>query len=79
MKKFDEVTYPIHYVSQIPGVECIEVTRHFNFCLGNVIKYVWRHMLKGGIEDLKKARWYLNQEIEYLEDLSEKSKPKGEK
>jgi hypothetical protein len=34
------------------------------FVLGNVIKYVWRADMKNGIEDLKKARWYLDREIE---------------
>jgi len=55
----------------VPGVECIDVTRHFSFCRGNIIKYVWRAGEKGGrkkeIEDLKKARWYLDKEIESLE------------
>jgi hypothetical protein len=34
-----------------------------SFCLGNVVKYVYRCNLKGGVEDLKKARWYLDREI----------------
>ena len=41
------------------------VTEHMNFCLGNAVKYIWRADGKGdALEDLKKARWYLNREIE---------------
>lgn len=58
-------TNPPHYKSHPSGIECIEVSAHFNFCLGNVIKYVWRAGQKGdALEDLKKARWYLDKEIE---------------
>ena len=69
----DNVNHPKHYCSSgiacICGkpIECIEITRCFNFNLGNVIKYIWRFPFKNGIEDLKKARWYLNDEIERLE------------
>ena len=63
----DPVNHPSHYTSHPSGVECIEVTRHMNFNLGNVVKYIWRSGLKGGeeieIEDLEKARWYLDDEI----------------
>ena len=45
-------------------IECIEVTRHFNFNLGNAIKYIWRSGRKdNAIEDLQKAIWYLSDEI----------------
>ena len=43
----DMVNHPRHYEARVPGIECIEVARHFDFCLGNVIKYVWRAGLKG--------------------------------
>ena len=60
----DMVNHPRHYEARVPGIECIEVARHFDFCLGNVIKYVWRAGLKGdayaGLDDLPKARRYLN-------------------
>ena len=59
----DPVSRPLHYTTHPSGIECIDVTEHFPFCLGNVIKYVWRHQQKGGVEDLKKARWYLDREI----------------
>lgn len=56
---------PDHYRSHPSGIEAIQVTEHFNFCLGNALKYIWRAGLKGdAIEDLEKARWYLAREIE---------------
>jgi hypothetical protein len=59
-----EVDHPKHYVSHPSGVECIQVTEHMNFCLGNAIKYIWRADLKGkDIQDLEKAVWYLQREI----------------
>lgn len=65
------VSHPSHYTSHPSGVECIQVTQHMSFNLGNVVKYVWRNGLKdsGGddLQDLKKAQWYLNKEIERLE------------
>jgi hypothetical protein len=67
----DMVNNPPHYTSLRTGsfpLEAIDVTEHFNFCRGNVIKYVWRAGLKGpALEDLRKARWYLDREIERLE------------
>lgn len=66
----DPVSHPTHYRSKVPGIECIEVVQHFNFNQGNVIKYVWRAGDKGNIvEDLKKARQYLDFEIERIERL----------
>ena len=61
---FHPVNKPRHYVSHKSGVECIKVTEHMNFCLGNAMKYIWRADLKGGSEDLKKAIWYLGREID---------------
>ncbi len=46
------------------NIQCIQVVRHLNFNIGNAIKYLWRYKDKNGIEDLKKAIWYLNDEIE---------------
>ena len=60
----DPVAAPRHYLSHPNGVECIDVVEHLPFCLGNVIKYIWRADLKGdALEDLRKARWYLDREI----------------
>jgi Protein of unknwon function (DUF3310) len=61
----DNVNHPKHYTSHPSGIECIEVTRHMGFNLGNAMKYIWRADLKhDAIEDLKKAVWYINDEIE---------------
>ena len=66
--KADTVNQPTHYVSHPSGVECIEVTEHMSFNLGNAIKYIWRADLKGkAIEDLKKAGWYIQREIQRRE------------
>jgi hypothetical protein len=63
----DPVNNPEHYNSHGSGVECIQIAEHMNFNLGNVVKYVWRSGSKGSaIEDLRKAAWYLNREIERL-------------
>lgn len=60
----DPVNHPAHYTGHPSGVECIRITEHMNFCLGNALKYIWRAGLKGdAIEDLEKARWYLDREI----------------
>lgn len=64
----EHVNHPKHYTSHPSGVECIQVTEHMSFCLGNAVKYIWRADLKGkDIEDLKKAAWYIQREIERRE------------
>lgn len=61
------VERPSHYTGHPSGVECIQITEHMNFCRGNAIKYVWRAGEKGNeIEDLMKARWYIDREISRL-------------
>lgn len=61
----DPVSHPRHYTSHPSGIECIEVTRHMGFNLGNAVKYIWRADLKGNsIEDLRKAAWYIGDEIQ---------------
>lgn len=65
MDKYDPVNNPSHYTSHPSGVECLQVTEHMNFCIGNAIKYLWRADLKkDALEDLKKAAFYVNREIE---------------
>jgi len=60
----DNVNHPSHYKNHPSGIECIEVTQHMNFNLGNAVKYIWRAGEKGKlVEDLEKAIWYLKQEI----------------
>lgn len=65
----DSVNHPDHYTSG--GIECIDAIRaslgfseFADYCKGNIIKYLWRYRLKNGVEDLKKARVYLNWMIE---------------
>lgn len=68
----DNVNRPEHYTSHPSGIECIEVTEHMNFNIGNAIKYLWRAGLKSDkthIEDLHKAAWYVSREIERLSKL----------
>lgn len=68
--KDDPVNHPAHYMAHPSGVECIQVTEHMNFCLGNAVKYLWRAGQKDSapqIEDLKKARWYIDREISRIE------------
>ena len=67
----DPVNHPNHYTGKY---ECFDVLRSIygdnavkNFCLCNTFKYLWRHKRKNGLEDLKKARWYLNKLIEMEE------------
>ena len=71
----ENVNHPKHYTSDPSGIECIEITKHRDFCIGNAIKYLWRAGLKKEdgmtdkqkqIEDLEKAIWYINAEIEML-------------
>ena len=60
----DTVNHPKHYTSHPSGVECIQITEHMSFNVGNVVKYLWRADEKGApLEDLRKARWYLDREI----------------
>jgi hypothetical protein len=66
----DQVNHPVHYTSHQSGIEAIQVTRHMNFNLGNAMKYIWRAGIKSDekhIEDLQKAIFYINDEINRLE------------
>lgn len=69
----DNVNHPAHYTNSLSicpqcerPIECIDVTRHLNFNVGNAIKYLWRYKNKNGKEDLQKAIWYINDEIAKL-------------
>lgn len=76
-QKHDPVNHPKHYTSDSIGVECIEITRHRNFNIGNALKYLWRAGLKDGnsdIQDLQKAVWYIQDEIKRLESKNENPK-----
>ena len=72
----NNVDHPKHYTSDPSGVECIEITKYRDFCIGNAIKYLSRAGLKEDsmlslkdktIEDLKKAIFYINKEIELIQ------------
>ena len=63
-KDVDMVNHPPHYTSHPSGVECIQITEHMGFNLGNALKYIWRADLKGSaVEDLEKAVFYINREL----------------
>lgn len=68
----DPVNHPSHYTSHPSGVECIQITEHMNFCLGNAVKYLWRAGLKTDdpIQDLRKAMFYIEREVKRLEASS---------
>ena len=58
----DPVNHPKHYTAHKSGVECIQITEHMNFCLGNAVKYISRSGHKDGDkiqQDLQKAVWYI--------------------
>lgn len=61
---------PKHYTAHPSGIECIEITRHLSFNRGNAIKYLWRCGKKDSVnQELKKAIWYLNDEIKNTPNL----------
>lgn len=81
----DNVNHPSHYTKHPSGVECIDITRHYCFSVGNAIKYLWRAGLKEDssmsnidkeIEDLKKAIWYINDRIKQLTGIKNDTIPK---
>lgn len=64
----ENVEHPAHYNSHPSGVECLTVVRHMNFNIGNAMKYLWRCDEKGDpIENLRKAAFYINDEIKRRE------------
>lgn len=84
--KGDPVNHPKHYCSHPSGIECIAIARHYDFAIGNAIKYLWRHGLKHdegkqdidkAIEDLEKAIWYIKDEITTLEQKKKDSQAKS--
>ena len=72
MAACDLVNSPAHYVSG--GIECIDALEASStpeefqgYCKCNAQKYLWRWRDKGGVQDLQKARWYLDRLIKCLE------------
>lgn len=67
----DLVNHPPHYTSDPSGVECIQITRHRSFNVGNAFKYLWRAGLKdeaATVQDLRKAIFYIEDEIKRIEN-----------
>lgn len=74
----DPVNHPKHYTAHPSGVECIQVTEHMNFCLGNAMKYIWRADLKNdAVEDLEKAKWYIERELNLRKAAKGEPQPRG--
>tara|TARA_R110000765_G_scaffold397982_1_gene492273 strand:- start:31 stop:294 length:264 start_codon:yes stop_codon:yes gene_type:complete len=73
-ESMDMVNHPNHYNKA--GIETIDaleamMPEGFDYYLqGNIAKYLWRYRYKNGVEDLKKAQWYLNKLIEVQDDKS---------
>lgn len=68
----DNINHPKHYeTDKVECIEAMEITQGraavMSFCLCNAFKYLWRHQRKNGVEDIKKARWYLDKYIELAE------------
>ena len=71
---YDNVEKPMHY--NVGGIECIEAIKASmtevefrGYLKGNTEKYLWRYAYKGGLEDLKKSRWYLDYLIAEMEQV----------
>lgn len=72
------INHPKHYNSHPSGIEAIAIVEHMNFNIGNAIKYLWRsdHKHNAPLDDLRKAVWYINREIQRLEPPKPKKKEK---
>ena len=70
----DMVNHPQHYTQG--GIECIDALKAATVgkrgieavCVANVIKYLWRYEEKNGIEDVRKAKWYVERLLKELEE-----------
>lgn len=72
-KDNNPINHPSHYTAHPSGIECIRITEHMGFNLGNAVKYIWRcDLKKDAVEDLKKALWYIQREIDKRVCLSTK-------
>lgn len=75
--KTDAVNHPDHY--KIGDIECIDVMLAtqgvdavINFCICNSFKYIYRHVNKNGLEDIRKAKWYLDKALELIDSRKDK-------
>jgi|TARA_Y100000114_G_scaffold89510_1_gene83049 hypothetical protein len=68
----DMVNSPPHYnkagIETIDAIKAMTDKGYEYYLQGNIMKYLWRYRYKNGVEDLKKAQWYLNELIDELED-----------
>tara|TARA_R100000935_G_scaffold58023_2_gene93570 strand:+ start:1238 stop:1549 length:312 start_codon:yes stop_codon:yes gene_type:complete len=68
------VNHPAHYnqagIETIDAIGAMLNTGFESYLQGNIVKYLWRYQYKNGVEDLKKAQWYLNKLIEVYDDKS---------
>jgi hypothetical protein len=74
MEKKDMVNSPEHYnkagIETIDALEAMLTSGFDSYLQGNIVKYLWRYRYKNGVEDLKKAQWYLNKLIEVYDGKS---------
>lgn len=78
--EYSMVSHPQHYISET-GLETIDVIEAFTFdlkgaeavCTGNILKYICRWKHKNGLQDLKKAQWYLERLINHVETLEKEN------
>lgn len=71
MEELNSINHPAHYQGEIECIDAIKAAlsaeEFTGFVKGNILKYVWRESQKNGLEDLKKAQWYLERLIDYYE------------
>jgi len=71
IQTMDMVNNPPHYnkagIETIDAIKAMTDTGYEYYLQGNIMKYLWRYRYKNGVEDLKKAQWYLNELIDELE------------
>lgn len=72
----DNVNHPAHYnVGKYESIDVMVATQGVeavkDFCICNAFKYIYRHRFKNGVEDIKKAMWYLNKFVELEEKEDE--------
>ena len=79
----DNVNHPSHYTQG--GIECLDAIEASmppegfqDYCKGNTLKYIWRYRFKNGVEDLKKAQFYLGRMINSVENMTKTRLPIGE-
>lgn len=60
----DLINHPKHYINHPAKIECIEISEHFDFCVGNAIKYIFRRNEKDDpLTNLRKAVWYIDRAL----------------